>query len=213
MLLAPRVGQLVEPLLVAGIDPGLASGGLVVIDVNDRERVVAAISLVETAAERAYARTQADEALAAWGGWSDREFVTATFRAQRWLGQFQQALATITEHQPVTYFAVESFVDQRSRAREEQQRLIKNRWHTPLVIGLLMSELERYGATAGNERVVYQNAGVVIRQLADEIARLKNRKGVRDILVPGDQMIRNDHQRKAFAHALALSLRLRARQS
>ena len=166
------------------------------------ESVLAALSLVEKRGAIAAAKSIYTEATPS--EWGDKEFSVAALRATAWaealinfLDQFER------EQAPIDYFAIESFVDQRSRAREDKNRLVRNRWQTPLVIGLVQAALARREVTVANGRLVYQNAGIVIRQQADEIARLKVGG-----FIPGDHLIKNDHQRKALAHALALSLRL-----
>jgi hypothetical protein len=194
---------------IAGIDPGLASGGMVVIATGP-DRVIEAYSLVEKKGRHAAAKSEARALAEPLDGWSDAEFSAAALRAEQWRDQFATALDQFeAEHGAIDFFAVESFVDQRSRAREEKNRLVKNRWQTPLVIGLLAAELEKRDISVRNQRLIYQNAGIVIRQWSAELAELKNRgKGSPDLVVPGDHKISNDHQRKALVHALALSLRL-----
>jgi hypothetical protein len=196
-------------LLIAGVDPGLASGGLVLLSSVGPE-VRAAVSLVEKKSQREAAQQRAGDLAAELDGWSDREFASAALRAENWRDSFAQAVdQLIAEQGPIDYFAVESFVDQRSRAREEQQRLVRNRWQTPLVIGMLAVVLEQRGITVGNQRLIYQNAGIVIRQWSAELSELKDRRrGQSDLFVSGDRQISNDHQRKAWAHAMALRLRL-----
>lgn len=201
-----------NPFLIAGVDPGLASGALVIVDANDRNRVLKAFSLVEKKGAPGKARAEAQELSRQIGEWSDLEFSAAALRAEHWKDAFATAVdETTAEIGPIDIFAIESFVDQRSRAREEKQRLIKNRWHTPLVMGHLAEVLADRGFTVRNKKIVYQNAGIVIRQWADELALLKRRQAGDDTeaVVSGDACIRNDHQRKALIHALALSLRLR----
>ena len=196
--------------IVGGIDPGLSSGGVVLLQ-RDPERVLAAISLVEPAGSARAALAQARAYLGARGGWGDVEFTAAMIRAKNWMTLFRSRLdAVCAEVGPVDIWAIESFVDQRSRAREEKARLLKNRWMTPLVIGMLADELEARGMSLENDRIVYQNAGIVIRQMAEEIGRLKDRRrsAALDVVIPGDRLVTNDHLRKAFAHALALHMRL-----
>lgn len=186
---------------IAGIDPGLASGGVAVIR-SPKEEVLAAASLVE--ARGAVKAAQGDYDLARRFDWGDKEFSVAAIRAGRWVSSLVDFLDNFErEFGPIDIYAVESFVDQRSRAREEKQRLVRNRWQTPLVMGLLQAALSdrQVSVEAGN--LVYQNAGLVITQQRDEIARMKQGD-----FIPGNELIKNDHQRKALAHALALSLRL-----
>lgn len=198
---------------IAGVDPGLASGGLVILD--QEPQVIMAASMVEKAKGKAVSVDTANKLVSDLGGWSDKEFITAELRARAWVDAFSIIVDDfVLEHGPIDLWAVESFVDQRSRAREEKEQLLRNRWHTPLVMGLLIPVFEKHGATTANGKLVYQNAGIVIRQMSLEIATLKNRTRAnkKDVVVRGDTVIRNDHQRKAFAHAYALSIRAKAKK-
>lgn len=200
-----------DALRIGGIDPGLASGGFVVIDARQKNRVLASHSLVEPKGAAKAATEEARELAEEFGGWGDVEFIAAALRAERWVENFTSCLAEVeAEFGPITYFAVESFVDQRSRAREENNRLIRNRWQTPFLMGQLAVALHgESDAFVRNRRIVYQNAGTVIRQWGPELAELKQRgRGKEDLIVSGDGQVGNDHERKALVHALALSLRL-----
>jgi len=211
--IAAPARALVLPLTVLGIDPGLASGGLALIrgDAATTE-VLAAVSLVEARGTPAAAKREVAELEKYTNGGIDREFSAAMLRVASWIERFERAVDEIFEEFDVDAVAVESFVDQRSRAREEKQRLIKNRWQTPLVIGLIADRLEKHQITMRNQRLFYQNAGIVIRQWAPELARLSDRSRLKtindDCIFSGDKIITNDHQRKALVHALALKNRL-----
>jgi hypothetical protein len=170
------------------------------------ERVLAAVSLVQNKTTRQDAVAEALNIGKIFGGFPDKEFVEAALRADIWT---EQCLAFVDEQEKIDFIAVESFVDQRSRAREDKQRLVSKRWQTPLVIGLLQAGLAERNITVQNGRLIYQNAGIVIRQLSTEIERLKSRRGKQDVVIPGDHIVTNDHQRKALAHALALSTRIK----
>lgn len=195
-----------DSYIIGGIDPGMRTGGIVLLQ-TDPEKVLAAYSMVETRGTTTAANAQTETILSA--GWGDKEFTSAALRANGWLERFKEILDEIEEvHGHVRVWAIESFVDQRSRAREEQERLVRKRWMTPLVMGLLAYELQERGYSVDDNTIVYQNAGVVIRQNNEEIARLANRRNKQlDVVVPGDHLITNDHTRKAFAHALSLSSR------
>lgn len=227
-------------LPVGGIDPGLASGALVVIDALDKDRVLASYSMVETSGAAKAAQKEAVDVTSGFEGWGDREFVAAILRSERWLGKLRANIHDAEErYGPIAVFGVESFVDQPSRARQQfscrackasfgrwssvcpgcqksgsletKSRLTKNIWHTPLLMGGLHTVLaEECGATVRNHRVIYQNAGIVISQWGSELAALKKRgRGTRDLVVVGDGQVGNDHERKAFVHARASSVRLR----
>ena len=193
---------------VGGIDSGLDSGGLVVIDRSDRERVLLAVSLGEQRGALARYTKEARSLAGRFGGWSDIEFIAAELRANAWIARLVAALdAFEAEHGEVACFGVESFIDQHQHAK----RMMRNRWHTPFLMGKLSQELAERDVTPENGRLVYQNAGVVLPQFKDERARLKARRSNdRDLVVPGDRQVTNDHLRSALSHALALSLRLPA---
>jgi len=202
-----------EKIKIGGIDPGLASGGFVVLE-SWPDKVIAAYSLVEKKGGAKKARAEVDQLLTFIDGWSDNEFTAAALRALAWRDSFIAALDDFeSNHGAVDVFAIESFVDQRSRAKEEKAQLIRNRWHTPLVMGHLAQVLEDRGATMRNHKVFYQNAGIVIRQWSTELSALKSRSDrSQDVVVPGDVAVTNDHTRKALAHAKALSLRLQHKE-
>ena len=140
------------------------------------------------------------------GGWSDIEFLAVDIRARNWMTRFIAALEAFeAEYGQIDVFAVESFVDQRQHAH----KMMINRWHTPLLTGMLISFLTDRGITPTNGRLIYQDSGRVLTQFRSEIDLLKSRRGQdRDMVVPNDRLIAGEHQRSALAHALALSLRL-----
>lgn len=193
--------------MICGIDPGLATGGLVLVELGDVERVRASVSLVEKRGAVAEAKRQAKDLAAGLGGWSDIEFLAAALRTESWCGRLAETLDALEdEHGTIDVYAVETFVDQPSRAK----KVVRSRWMTPLVIGRLTALLAERGVTPANGGVVYQNAGVVIQQSQKELALLESRgRDKRDVLVEGDHLVSNDHERKALMHALALSLRIK----
>jgi hypothetical protein len=192
--------------IVAGIDPGLASGGFVIIDRSAKDRVLAAFSFVEKSGSARGAKEAARVFAEAIGGWGDLGFLSADLRARAWITRFLDALDEFErDHEPVQVFAIESFVDQAQHAK----KMLQKRWQTPFTIGMLINELGVRGATPTNGRIIYQDAGRVLRQFSEEIGRLQSRgKAERDVVVAGDRVITHEHQRSALAHALALSLRL-----
>jgi hypothetical protein len=106
--------------------------------------------------------------------------------------------------------AMESFVDQAQHAK----KMMANRWQTPHLIGRLESYLATHGYSVNDGSLIYQNAGVVLPQLSSEIAALEDRgrsKISTHVLLPGDELITNDHLRKALAHALAAAFRIQHR--
>lgn len=202
-----------EPCPLIGIDPGLGSGGLVGIDAKADDKVLYAYSLVPPRKVTLEAKREAHEILDSWGGWGDRQYLEAERRALWWMEEVRKALtdfiATFGEPRAI---AIESFVDQPSRALK---RLIRNRWQTPHVIGLMSGELRRLGYSPEAGNLVYQNAGVVLRQYSEEIAILERRATPYQdgVVVPGDKRIKNEHEIRALMHVLALSHHLSQHQS
>ena len=192
--------------LLCGIDPGLASGGIVLLD---QEKVLETASLVEKKGAVKKAKEEARILTDNLDGWGDKEFIAASLRTVGWLARAEEVLNDWEKkYGTVQFYAVESFVDQPSRASQEKAGLLRKRWQTPFVMGGLATLLARRGVTAANGRLVYQNAGVVIRQWHKEIALLE--KG--GSIYPGDEKITNDHLRKALVHALALNIRLKRKE-
>lgn len=191
---------------LAGVDPGLRSGGLVFISPAGEGEIIDTHSLVEKPSERAGATQLVAELFQMRGNWGDREFSEAVIRAERWTSDFFVAFdAYCAEHGCPEAVAVESFVDQPSKAKKLQAK----RWQTPLLIGMLVPAFAERGYTVANGRLIFQNAGTVIKQHAAELIRLEERNNATfDIVVRNDHLLTNDHQRKAWAHADALSLRI-----
>lgn len=198
-----------QDIIIAGIDPGLASGGFVLLRLgsDSREELLLAASLSESKNQAADERTRAFDICAGMDGWSDVSFLTADLRAKAWVERFTDIFNDAqSEFGEINYVAVESFIDQAQHAK----KMRKLRWTTPLVIGRLAARLDELGFSSETGKVVWQDAGVVLRQQADELARLasnKNKAG--DVLITGDHLLTNSHQRAAFAHARALSLRIK----
>ncbi len=187
-------------MLIVGIDPGYTSGGLVLIK---PELVLATKTLRPTKDDRAKAKA----VVARDSAHGDKSFTAATIIAvsQAKLAK-ETLLAWQKEYGDFELIAIESFIDQRSRAREEKAHLLKERWKTPLMIGALLGELEAIGML---EQVVWQDAGRVIRQFRSEIdAIAKYAPHKRDAIMKGDHQLKNDHLRKAWAHAAWRQMRI-----
>lgn len=187
----------------AGIDPGLTSGGLVVVE-RGSERIVAARSLVPTPATKREATESAEDAL------GSRAFTAADILAAIQARAAATALSElIADHGPITAVCVEGFIDQPSRVTAEKKGLVKERWKTPLMIGHLSEQLATVGFRVDLRNLAYTDAGVVIKHFSVELSRLAaRRRGDRkELVAPGDHLLTNDHLRKAWAHASWLSLR------
>jgi hypothetical protein len=190
---------------VGGIDSGLGSGGLAIIDRAGAGRVAASYSFVEPKGGLRAARERARALLEPLDGWGDVEFLTAHLRALAWMEAFGASLDRFeAEHGKVGILAVESFIDQHQHAR----RMMRNRWQTPFLMGLLTADLTRRGFSPEEGTLVYQDAGVILKQLSEELEEMKERSSKRPVLLDGDETITNAHERSAYAHAYALRLRL-----
>lgn len=183
-----------HPTHIIGVDPGLSSGGIVLMQVAD-DRVLAA--------DR-FARIQRGTTPESYPG-TDRAFADANRIATRRAIQLAEVITAWQEaFGPVGCIAVESFVDQASRGRA----LVKERWTTPLVIGHLAARLGDLGFCEPEGTLVFQDAGMVLRHFQSELARMQ--AGEKDI-APGQELLTNEHMRSAWAHAAWLALRIRDR--
>ena len=177
-------------ITVCGIDPGLATGGMVLLQVEPEEKVLAVQRLV----------TKPGDAARVAG---EKQFAQAVGRARM---QVETMLGFLEEHKP-DYISVESFVDLASR-KGRQDRL---RWTTPLVIGMLDAELVRLGLS---DQVRYQNPSI-LSQFRGEMGQLgdaNKKRGRGDLLLPGDRLISNPHLLSAWAHASWRAERIRLPQ-
>lgn len=189
---------------IAGIDPGLGTGAIVILDRARGGRIAAAVSLIEAKGAIKEAREEARRLAATFGGWSDKQFLAADLRARIWVKRACKFLETFkAENGSIDIIAIESFVDQAQHARSMR----RSRWMVPFLTGLLILELDRRGFSPERENLIYQDAGLVFKQLDRELAALAHPRA-KPLLVEGDEQLTNEHQRSAFAHAWALSLRL-----
>lgn len=197
-----------DKIRVLGGDPGVRSGGAAYLRVGQPEEVIAAFSLVETEKQRKAAKDKVANLIQKNGGWGDSTYMVLSLRARRWNVSFCEFLDTISkEFGKPHLIALESFVDQAQHAK----KMMANRFQTPHLIGLLEGELSKRGYSVEEGNLIYQNAGVVIPQLSSEIAALEDRdryKMKNFAVIPGDEVIKNDHMRKALAHALAAAFRI-----
>lgn len=197
-----------KPRLIGGLDNGLASGGLVVLDMLDAKRVVGSWTLAEPRGAVASARAEAREVTRGFPGPYDLEYVAAWLRAGRYVERVLAALSELEQtHGPVDRLAVESFDDQAQHAKTVKA----GRWKTPLLLGRLLAGLEPRGILLENGRLVFQNSGTVLgnEEVKRDLARIAGRKNKDlDMLNPGDRLVRNEHTRSALMHARALALRV-----
>lgn len=171
---------------IAGVDPGLASGGIVCVELQP-ERIVDAESL----------RTKPGKPDTEY---VDRQFTDAIRRAEEWMNG---AAAALDRMRP-DLVVIESFVDLPSRARRNgggKSAFDKNRWMTPLVIGRLDAHLRGLDV-----EVRYQNPSV-LKQFAIPVGQMQeanslSRRGrTVDVVFPGDHLLVNEHLLSAWSHA------------
>jgi len=172
---------------VLGVDPGLATGGMVLIEANP-ERVLA-VGRMKTIASQG-------EQVA-----GEKQFASAVARARiqaKALREFAE------EHNP-DHISIESFVDLASRAGKEDRK----RWTTPLVIGMMDAELRDLGMA---DRIRYQNPSVLyqFRVEINQIMEANRQRGKRqkDALCLDDRLLTNSHLISAWAHASWRAVRL-----
>lgn len=170
-----------NPDTLMGIDPGMSTGGAVLIQ-RSPEMVLDALRL-KTPPQK-WDREQP----------GDKQFSDSILRAR---GQADALLQFIDRHRP-GLLAIESFVDLVSHTGKENRL----RWQTPLVIGMLDAGIRDLGYE--DHQIRYQNP-VVLHQMRDERSKLNQankaqRKRKDWVLVPGDQLISNQHLISAFLH-------------
>jgi hypothetical protein len=182
---------------VIGIDPGLTSGALVAWD---GQSVLAAKTYTWTAKTKREILGKREHDI------GDMPFTDAILLARAQAQRMVENLESVIYEQgsrPIA-IGIESFVDQRHRAREEKGYLIKERWKTPLLIGALNERLEDLGYHTSDGTILWQNAGVVLKQKGDVIRALANMNETSNFLQPlirNYSTLTNDHLRKAWAHA------------
>lgn len=200
--------------LILGIDPGLATGGLVLIRsgaTDSDDEILEAVSLVDKKSLVEKDKKEVKALVEERNNWGDKQFTIAVLRAQRWSKSCIKAIKELeNKYGKIDYIGIESFVDQPGRAKT----LMQLRWQTPLLMGILTVALAELGYSFENGKIFYQNAGIVIKQWSFEIETLKNsqknnRARKNSVILKGDECITNDHLRKALVHALALSIRMR----
>lgn len=193
-----------ETVYIGGIDPGLATGGFVVLQMSKPAltkppTVVWASSFVEKASVRKELQASLPAYYQQRPG--DKNYALADLRAEAWCAKLDVALSEYHDQFPLpAAIAVESFIDQGSRSSGVW---IKERWKTPHLIGRLVTILEKWGYTVSNGGLLFQDAGVALKQLQGELARM----AAGEVFIPGGELLTNDHLRKSWAHAYTLALR------
>lgn len=188
---------------MCGIDPGLATGGMVLLGPGGDVLDVHSLGV-----RKGRAGSVGDEH-------ADAQFTEAVLRANVYV---PSALAKLAEWEP-DHVAMETFTDQESRAKRRnskgQVQFDRNRWMTPLVIGVMLPGLEDLGFDMGSGRLHLQNPAI-LHQFRDEIGlydhRLKQGKGpLRQLLSAGDEQLTSEHLVRAWCHGTYRQIRLRTR--
>lgn len=133
---------------IAGIDPGLASGGMVLLD--HAEDTVLKVKKVSA---------KKDTVIEVTG---DNEFTAAVIRAGKWVDIVEK---TLREWQP-DLVVIESFADLNSK---RYRGFVQKRWQTPLVIGMLVSRLN------GVYNIQYQHPAVLHQLRVERAEALQDR--------------------------------------
>jgi hypothetical protein len=224
--------------LVLGVDPGLETGGLVALDAR-RLCVLEALSLAEPRPVRAKLRGEARKLLERRDGWGSLDYTHCDLRARFWAQRALAAVDRICEvHGAIDAVAVEAFLDQPSRARKLIRgrwqtphligRLLAGLEQRGLSVASgqvvfqdagvvktqLRFELAQLAARPSNnvvqaasEKSASLGSGLTLGDMTTcSAAPLEPG----DVVCAGDRLVGNDHVRDAFAHALALALRLAA---
>lgn len=182
------------PHLIIGIDPGLTSGGVVLLE-GPTERVIAAKSLV--------ARIPRLEVPL-----GDKAFTAAERHAAHQADAVGAAVSQMrAEHGEIVAIGMESFIDQPHRARTA--RHIKERWKTPLAIGHICARLHSLGFSSAEGTLIFQDPSI-LGQFARELGALeaRPRTSSAQVVCAGDHLLTNDHLRKAWAHGAWLNIRI-----
>jgi len=173
---APADQVTAETHLVFGVDPGVAKCGIVGITWTNPED----LSTVQVI----YAKTFATKPATRGGG----AFNDAYLRSNAIV---RDILSVITEYRPHK-IAIEAFHDFPSQKGRGGRR----RWYTPLMLGVLLSQLSNHDYVyPGN--VVLQSPSV-LRYFAQAAEFVANNSG---------STIRSEHERSALAHALCCIVR------
>jgi hypothetical protein len=171
-----------KPITICGVDPGLATGGIVLVS-KDSDEILGVQRLYSTMKKKGD-----DEPL------GDVRFTDSVNRAAV---ISKTVLDFIDVHKP-NLVVVESFVDFGSQAKRTNTQggafFAKDRWKTPLVIGYLSA-----GLAERSFPLIYTNPQI-LRQYADEISMLGGKRD-EDVIAPNDRLLTSDHLIKAWCHA------------
>lgn len=182
-------------MIIVGIDPGVSTGAIVAYNAAT-DSVCFALAASRSKSDRDAAK----QAVSAMPG--SREFAAADLLAQAQATTMLTAVDDIVAQFDLPHrIAVEAFVDQRSRAREEKAQLLRDRWKTPLVIGHLSAGLAPRGFTVAAGTLVWQDAGIVQRHYATELAALRAGEFGEPFLPQNARLLSSEHRRDAWAHA------------
>ena len=154
-------------MLLLAVDPGLANTGLTLFE---NRRIVDARTL----------KTTADGPRPG--------FAACVERSESLCAQLRIYRAEIGE---VATLVAEAYADIPGRLRA-----VRNRWTTPLAIGLMVPALRDFTVDG---RIIWQDPSVVMTQYAQHVRMWElGQRG----LIAGDACLRNEHQRSAAAHGM-----------
>lgn len=183
--------------MICGVDPGLATGAMVLLDLEGDV----------TAAQRLGKAKGSAKAVKDRDPHADPQFTDAVDRAL----QVAAVIVRTVEAWKPTMVAMESFTDQASRAKKKtasgKAHFDRNRWMTPLVIGTALPRLADLGYSVELGTLRMQNPAI-LSQFDVELAILE---GKADGTKPGGaELLTSDHHRKAWCHAEYARIRHRS---
>lgn len=154
-------------MLLLAVDPGLANTGLTLFE---NRHIIDARTLTTTSRG------------------PRPEFTACVERGESLCAQLRMYRAELGE---VAVLVAEAYADIPGKLRGA-----KNRWTTPLAIGLMVPALRDFTADG---QIVWQDPAVVMTQYAQHVRMWE--LGQRGIIA-GDAYLRNEHQRSAAAHGM-----------
>lgn len=168
--------------MFVGIDPGMTTGGMVLLKENE---------IFDTAS---FGQKRKKDAQSPFLG--DPNFGLSMLRAEECIHTIIEVLEKWSKDVEIKGVGIEGFVDLKSRKKhrdeEGQQLWIRDRWKTPLVIGMLHPYVVKYPLS-------YQNPAI-LKGYEIKLGMIKSKTMDSDTL-KGWEKITSPHQASAWCHA------------